>query len=87
MTNPLTVIEQLTYLRYIRSLDEKEMKNEEFEAMSGGKMEKIFPASAMEQHRRLQRKSSIPQVQENLSLDSTVVKAHPYSVGLKRGYK
>ena len=29
ITNPLTVIEQLTYLMFIRSLDEKELENEE----------------------------------------------------------
>ena len=28
ITNPLTVIEQLTYLMFIRSLDEKELENE-----------------------------------------------------------
>lgn len=35
ITNPLTVIEQLTYLMFIRSLDEKELENEEFEHMTG----------------------------------------------------
>ena len=45
ITNPLTVIEQLTYLMFIRSLDEKELETEEFENMTGEKMEKIFPAS------------------------------------------
>ena len=43
ITNPLTVIEQLTYLMFIRSLDEKELENEQFENSSGIKMEKIFP--------------------------------------------
>ena len=43
MTNPLTVIEQLTYLMFIRSLDEKELDNERFEHMSGEKVPKIFP--------------------------------------------
>ncbi len=43
ITNPLTVIEQLTYLMFIRSLDEKELENESFEAASGEKMPKIFP--------------------------------------------
>jgi type I restriction enzyme M protein len=43
ITNPLTVIEQLTYLMFIRSLDEKELENETFEANSGEKMPKIFP--------------------------------------------
>lgn len=40
---PLTVIEQLTYLMFIRSLDEKELENESFEALSGEAMPKIFP--------------------------------------------
>ncbi|PKM42174.1 MAG: DNA methyltransferase [Firmicutes bacterium HGW-Firmicutes-8] len=43
ITNPLTVIEQLTYLMFIRSLDEKELENESFEALSSEAMPKIFP--------------------------------------------
>jgi len=43
ITNPLTVIEQLTYLMFIRSLDEKELENEKFAALSGEKIPKIFP--------------------------------------------
>ena len=45
ITNPLTVIEQLTYLMFIRSLDEKELETEEYENMMGGDsgLEKIFP--------------------------------------------
>lgn len=35
MTNPLTVIEQLTYLMFIRSLDEKEYDNEQLAALTG----------------------------------------------------
>ena len=45
ITNPLTVIEQLTYLMFIRSLDEKELETEEFENMTGEKMDKIFPST------------------------------------------
>ncbi len=37
ITNPLTVIEQLTYLMFIRSLDEKELATEDFENMAGRK--------------------------------------------------
>ena len=48
ITNPLTVIEQLTYLMFIRSLDEKELATEDFENMAGEKMEHIFPASEAE---------------------------------------
>ncbi|PKM87667.1 MAG: DNA methyltransferase [Firmicutes bacterium HGW-Firmicutes-12] len=43
ITNPLTVIEQLTYLMFIRSLDEKELDTENFENLSGEKQPKIFP--------------------------------------------
>lgn len=52
IANPLTVIEQLTYLMFIRSLDEKELETEEFEAMTGEKMAKIFPQSAAGQSMR-----------------------------------
>lgn len=52
ITNPLTVIEQLTYLMFIRSLDEKELEAEEFENLTGEKMAKIFPASAAGQSMR-----------------------------------
>lgn len=55
ITNPLTVIEQLTYLMFIRSLDEKELETEEFENMTGERMNRIFPASAMGQSMRWSR--------------------------------
>lgn len=43
ISNPLTVIEQLTYLMFIRSLDEKELEIEKFETLSNENMPKIFP--------------------------------------------
>jgi type I restriction enzyme M protein len=43
ITNPLTVIEQLTYLMFIRSLDEKDLEAESFEALGGDILPKIFP--------------------------------------------
>lgn len=43
ITNPLTVIEQFTYLMFIRSLDEKELESERFEALTGFAMPKLFP--------------------------------------------
>ena len=52
ITNPLTVIEQLTYLMFIRSLDEKELETEKFESMTGEKMAKIFPPSTIGQSMR-----------------------------------
>ena len=42
LANPLTVIEQLTYLMFIRSLDAKEQDNESLENL-GIPVEKIFP--------------------------------------------
>ncbi|AOY77401.1 type I restriction-modification system subunit M [Clostridium formicaceticum] len=43
ITQPLTVIEQLTYLMFIRSLDEKEIENESLEALGMEVPNKIFP--------------------------------------------
>ena len=43
VTNPLTVIEQLTYLMFIRSLDEKELESETFEQESHKARPRIFP--------------------------------------------
>jgi type I restriction enzyme M protein len=43
ITQPLTVIEQLTYLMFIRSLDEKEIENESLEALGEKVKNKIFP--------------------------------------------
>lgn len=42
ITNPITVIEQLTYIMFIRSLDEKELENENFEAIMKEQGPKIF---------------------------------------------
>lgn len=55
ITNPLTVIEQLTYLIFIRSLDEKEFENEEFDESSGTTSARIFPASKTGQSMRWSR--------------------------------
>jgi type I restriction enzyme M protein len=52
ITNPLTVIEQLTYLMFIRSLDEKEFENEEFANMTGETADLIFPQSEIGQAMR-----------------------------------
>ena len=52
ITNPLTVIEQLTYLMFIHSLDEKELENEDLESMSGEKIHKIFPQTPTGQSMR-----------------------------------
>jgi len=55
ISNPLTVIEQLTYLMFIRSLDEKELENESFENLTGETMPKIFPQTAAGQNLRWSR--------------------------------
>ncbi|MGE5545074.1 MAG: type I restriction-modification system subunit M [Bacillota bacterium] len=52
ITNPLTVIEQLTYLMFIRSLDERELENERMEALTGETMPKIFPQNEAGQSMR-----------------------------------
>ena len=46
ITNPLTVIEQLTYLMFIRSLDEKELENEEFENINDSNIDTLLMAEA-----------------------------------------
>lgn len=43
ITQPLTVIEQLTYLMFTRSLDEKEQENESLAALGVKDIPKIFP--------------------------------------------
>ena len=43
ITQPLTVIEQLTYLMFTRSLDEREQENESLEALGVKDIPKIFP--------------------------------------------
>ena len=55
ITNPLTVIEQLTYLMFIRSLDEKEIETEEFAhsmGMEADEADLIYPQSAVAQSMR-----------------------------------
>ena len=55
ITNPLTVIEQLTYLMFIRSLDEKELETEELETLSGEALPRIFPKTPVGQSMRWSR--------------------------------
>lgn len=43
ITNPITVIEQLTYLMFIHDLDVKELETERLENLTHTKMERIFP--------------------------------------------
>ena len=55
ITNPITVIEQLTYLMFIRSLDEKETEQEQFANLAGTKAETIFPQTPSGQEMRWSR--------------------------------
>lgn len=55
ITNPITVIEQLTYLMFIRSLDEKEFEREEFANMTGEETDHIFPQTETGQSMRWSR--------------------------------
>lgn len=43
ITNPIEVISQLTYLMFIRSLDEKELETERMEQLTGVSLNHIFP--------------------------------------------
>lgn len=52
ITNPITVIEQLTYMMFIRGLDDKEFETEQMEVLSKSKMPKIFPEDAYGQSMR-----------------------------------
>lgn len=45
VVNPLTVIEQLTYLIFIRSLDQKELENEKMQTLGSEISSWIFPQS------------------------------------------
>ena len=54
LANPLTVIEQLTYLLFIRALDAKELDNERYEAL-GIPVKKIFPQTPSGQAMRWSR--------------------------------
>lgn len=82
ITNPLTVIEQLTYLIFIRDLDEKELENESFANESGEKIPHIFPQTETGQSMRWSRFKY---------LDSTVMfgivrnKVFPAIVGMRDG--
>lgn len=52
ITNPLTVIEQLSYIMFIRGLDERERENEANESVLGIKTKKIFPQTETGQSMR-----------------------------------
>ena len=55
ISNPITVVEQLTYLMFIHSLDERELETERFEVLGGIKSRHIFPNSEIGQSMRWSR--------------------------------
>lgn len=50
ITNPLDVITNLTYLMFMRQLDEKELETENMESMLGEPLDHIFPESYQNDH-------------------------------------
>jgi len=79
ITNPLTVIEQLTYLMFIRSLDEKELENEKFEASTGIPMTKIFP---QDEEGQSMRWSKFKTKDSRMIYDIVGTKVFPFIKGL-----
>ena len=52
LTMPFKVIEQITYLMFIRSLDQKDIDAEAMENLTGQKQNKIFPETPEGQRMR-----------------------------------
>ena len=52
LTQPITVIDQITYLMFIRSLDQKDIDAEALENLTGQKQNKIFPETPEGQRMR-----------------------------------
>ena len=52
LTNPLSVIEQITYLMFIRALDDQEINNIRSKTLLGADVELIFPESDIGQAMR-----------------------------------
>lgn len=52
LTQPITVIEQITYLMFVRSLDQKDIDAEAMENLTGQKQNKIFPETPEGQRMR-----------------------------------
>lgn len=55
VSNPMTVVDQLTYLMFIHQLDEREIEIEHMETLTGVKVEHIFPQSEIGQSMRWSR--------------------------------
>lgn len=63
LTQPITVIEQITYLMFIRSLDQKDIDAEALENLTGQKQNKIFPETPEGQRMRWSKFKDIDAVE------------------------
>ncbi len=84
IANPLVVIEQLTYLFFIKSLDDVETANEKRDAMLGIESERIFPQDEEGQMLRWSKFCNL-KAEEILSILGT--KVFPFIKKLKTGKK
>lgn len=84
IANPLVVIEQLTYLFFIKSLDDVETANEKRDAMLGMKSERIFPQTEEGQMLRWNKFCNL-KAEEIFSILGT--KVFPFIKKLKTGKK
>ena len=83
ITNPLTIIEQLTYLMFIHSLDEKELETESMERDCGEKLPKIFPETPAGQAMRWSSFSTLGSPEEVFNLMS--MRVFPAIKAMKNG--
>ena len=84
IANPLVVIEQLTYLFFIKSLDDVEIANEKRDAMLGMESERIFPQTEEGQMLRWSKFCNL-KAEEIYSILGT--KVFPFIKKLKTGKK
>ncbi len=83
ITNPLTIIEQLTYLMFIHSLDEKELDTESLERDCGERLPKIFPDTPAGQAMRWSNFSTLGSPEEVFDLMS--LRVFPAIKAMKNG--
>lgn len=84
LANPLVVIEQLTYLFFIKSLDDVETSNEKKDAMLGIQSERIFPQTEEGQSMRWSKFCNL-KAEEIFNILGT--KVFPFIKKLKTGKK
>lgn len=84
IANPLVVIEQLTYLFFIKSLDDVELANEKKDSLLGIESERIFPQDENGQSLRWSRFQNL-KAEEIYTILGT--KVFPFIKKLKTGKK